>query len=125
MSQCSRVLEVLRDGRPHSIQEIHERAGTMRLNSRISDLRALGYFIEYFRKDGLHTYQLRAVREGEVAADAHSVDSASPLGLSSAEQSNPDVGVGATSEAGPGPLPDETPGQGQSQKQLSVFEAAA
>ncbi len=58
MSQCSRVLEVLRDGKPHSIQEIHERAGTMRLNSRIADLRRMGYFITYFRKDGLHTYQL-------------------------------------------------------------------
>lgn len=38
-SQCDRVLEVLSDGQWHTIAEIHERAGTMRLNSRISELR--------------------------------------------------------------------------------------
>ena len=58
MSQCDRVIDVLCDGKPHSIQEIHRRAGSMRLNSRISDLRRWGLRIVYFRKDGLHTYQL-------------------------------------------------------------------
>ena len=77
MSQCSRVLEVLRDGKPHSIQEIHERAGTMRLNSRISDLRNMGFNILYYRKDGLHTYQLlwgwgvrTETSDGSAAADS-------------------------------------------------------
>jgi Helix-turn-helix domain len=58
VSQCSRVLNVLRDHKPHSIQEIHERAGTMRLNSRISDLRKFGFNIAYYRLNGLHTYEL-------------------------------------------------------------------
>jgi len=44
-SQCDRVLEVLADGRPHTITEIHERAGTMRLNSRISQMRSRGHNI--------------------------------------------------------------------------------
>lgn len=44
-SQCDRVFEVLKDHRPHSIEEIHERAGTMRLNSRIADLRKRGHNI--------------------------------------------------------------------------------
>ena len=37
--QCGRVLEVLADGQSHSVTEIHQRAGTMRLNSRVSELR--------------------------------------------------------------------------------------
>jgi hypothetical protein len=45
-SQCDRVLVVLRDGGWHDIAEIHRRAGTMRLNSRISDLRARGHLID-------------------------------------------------------------------------------
>lgn len=39
-TQCDRVLEVLDDGLWHSIHEIHDRAGSMRLNSRVSELRA-------------------------------------------------------------------------------------
>lgn len=45
MSQLSRILDVLNDGKPHSVAEIHRRAGTSRLNSRISDLRKDGYVI--------------------------------------------------------------------------------
>lgn len=37
--QCARVLEVLADGQSHSVTEIHRLAGTMRLNSRVSELR--------------------------------------------------------------------------------------
>ena len=37
--QCARVLDVLSDGEKHTVREIHERAGTMRLNSRVSELR--------------------------------------------------------------------------------------
>ena len=47
-SQCARVLEVLSDCEWHTVAEIHDRAGTMRLNSRISDLRLkYGYAIEH------------------------------------------------------------------------------
>lgn len=38
-SQNARVLEVLADGLPHSASEIHRRAGFMRLNSRVAELR--------------------------------------------------------------------------------------
>lgn len=37
--QCARVLEVLADGQPHTVTEIHRLAGTMRLNSRVAELR--------------------------------------------------------------------------------------
>lgn len=39
-SQNARVLAVLADGRPHTAAEIHQRAGFMRLNSRVAELRA-------------------------------------------------------------------------------------
>lgn len=45
MSQASRILDVLKDGKSHSVPEIHRRAGTSRLNSRVSDLRKQGYNI--------------------------------------------------------------------------------
>lgn len=44
-SQTDRVLDVLRDGEWHTIQEIHAVVGPCRLNSRIADLRAKGHDI--------------------------------------------------------------------------------
>lgn len=44
-SQCSRVLDVLRDGRPHTVAEIHRLAGFSRLNSRVAELRERGHVI--------------------------------------------------------------------------------
>lgn len=38
-SQASRVAQLLGDGRWHTASEIHRRCGTMRLNSRIAELR--------------------------------------------------------------------------------------
>ena len=46
MSQSARILDVLSDGRHHSVAEIHRRAGTSRLNSRVAELRSKGYEIE-------------------------------------------------------------------------------
>lgn len=46
-TQGARVLHALRDGRWHSVAEIHRRAGTMRLNSRVSELRKHGFNIEH------------------------------------------------------------------------------
>ena len=51
-SQCERVLSVLGDGRWHSVSGIHRKAGTMRLNSRISELRSRGHEIECERRKG-------------------------------------------------------------------------
>lgn len=39
MSQCDQILAVLKDGRLHSIQEIHSIVGPCRLNSRVAELR--------------------------------------------------------------------------------------
>lgn len=58
-SQCDRVLAVLRDGDWHDINEIHRRAGTMRLNSRISDLRARGHLIECLPNGAKTQYRLQ------------------------------------------------------------------
>ena len=51
-SQCGRVLALLRDGQIHSVPEIHERCGTMRLNSRVAELRTRGHDIECLRIPG-------------------------------------------------------------------------
>ncbi len=64
-SQARRVLYVLADGQWHTTAEIHRRAGTMRLNSRISDLRNQGQNIECEhiagRKNGANAYRYRWV----------------------------------------------------------------
>lgn len=57
-SQCARVLNVLQDGREHAMREIHERAGFMRLNSRIAELRSRGHNIECVRRGNEWFYRL-------------------------------------------------------------------
>lgn len=44
-SQNARILAVLQDGKPKTVPTIHRRAGTMRLNSRVAELRSYGYDI--------------------------------------------------------------------------------
>lgn len=44
-SQNARLLAVLADGEWHTSRELHERAGYMRTNSRISELRGHGHRI--------------------------------------------------------------------------------
>ena len=46
-TQNARILRALADGRWTTVSEIHRRAGTSRLNSRISELRGHGYEIEH------------------------------------------------------------------------------
>lgn len=63
-SQCGRILAVLRDGRVHSVPEIHRLAGTSRLNSRVAELRRRGLDIVCSRVEGkkgaeAYAYQLR------------------------------------------------------------------
>lgn len=62
-SQTNRVLDVLKDGLLHPVPEIHERAGTMRLNSRVAELRKRGHNIICVRQPGqtgaaAYAYQL-------------------------------------------------------------------
>jgi hypothetical protein len=128
VSQCSRVLEVLRDGKGHSIGEIHERAGTMRLNSRVADLRKMGFHVIYYRENGLHTYRLIDASAGGDSAPAATDGSLPLIGppTTSAGGPSPDSSAEVGNEAGLGsPQTDEDPGQGQPQKQLEIWSAAA
>lgn len=52
LSQCDRILLVLKDGEPHLVSEIHQRAGYSRLNSRVADLRKRGYDIQSYHLAG-------------------------------------------------------------------------
>ena len=58
-SQSSRILDALKDGKWTSINEIHRRAGTSRLNSRVSDLRKQGFKIEHREVKGKPRASLR------------------------------------------------------------------
>lgn len=69
-SQCDRVLAVLADGQPHSYREIHERAGFMRLNSRIAELRARGHNIECVKAGGDYRYRIVSALEEIGTLDA-------------------------------------------------------
>jgi len=61
----ARVLELLRDGKPHSHMEGY-RLGVM-LHSRVADLRADGHVIECWHERGQYLYRLvSAVTEGRV-----------------------------------------------------------
>lgn len=57
-THCERVLELLRDGKPHSHLELYA-LGTV-AHSRISDLRRKGCQIEQWREGDLYLYQLRS-----------------------------------------------------------------
>lgn len=61
-SQSERILGVLFDGKLHTTAEIHERAGSSRLNSRIAELRKRGWNIHYEFVGGVgpsaHAYRL-------------------------------------------------------------------
>lgn len=98
MSQCARVLAVLADGLPHDIAEIHDRAGTMRLNSRVAELRTRGHQIVCTRTGDTYSYRLLASlgeprpEEAPTAGlpdDAATAESAASLGSpSEAEDSS-------------------------------------
>lgn len=79
VSQSARVLAVLKDGKPHSVPEIHQKAGTMRLNSRVADLRKKGHMIVCERvkgKRGAEAYVYTLVesalrtKSGKILTDA-------------------------------------------------------
>lgn len=67
-SQCGRILRVLSDGRPHTVPDIHRKAGTSRLNSRVADLRRHGYVITCERvagRKGASAYRYQLVDHPE------------------------------------------------------------
>lgn len=80
-SQNWRILRALADGRWHTVAAIHRRAGTSRLNSRISELRKVhGYAIEH------------EVLAGKVGALGHRYRLSEPLSRAESERL---FGVGA------------------------------
>ena len=78
-TQASRILAVLRDGREHTLAEIHRRAGHSIVHSRISDLRAKGCVIDHRtkpRKRGAaaSTYRLVSAPEAVLATASRQAD---------------------------------------------------
>lgn len=69
-SQCDRILAVLQDGHQHRMEEIHQRVGFCRLNSRIAELRQRGHTIVCHRRAGTYSYQLLESAPNAPAAEA-------------------------------------------------------
>ncbi len=71
LSQSARVIQFLSDGYWHTVPHIQQACGTMRLNSRISELRKRGYVIECERvagEVGAAAYRYRMLgRPGDAA----------------------------------------------------------
>lgn len=58
-SQCDLIQAVLSDGQPHRMEEIHQRVGFCRLNSRIAELRSKrGLNIVCDKSGGTYSYRL-------------------------------------------------------------------
>ena len=68
--RLTRVLRVLRDGRPHTTRELIERARVCAVNTCVSEMRALGYVIECRSQGhdghGAHVYAYQLVPRGVV-----------------------------------------------------------
>ena len=93
VSRADRMLSVLRDGRPHSRQEIFEATGSFFLtNNAASELRAKGLTVEQRRDRGVVIYQLVGVEHaGDVAEGSSGRD------LPSCEGTPPDPHSGVLS----------------------------
>ena len=74
MNRADRMLEVLRDGRPHSRREIFDRAGFMLTNNAASELRARGLDVRQWREDGVYVYKLLSEAESVRAEKLRAVD---------------------------------------------------
>lgn len=76
VSRADRMFEVLRDGQPHSREEIFERVGFMLTNNAAAELRERGYEIESWQERRIFIYQL--VGLDEAAATEPSPSASSP-----------------------------------------------
>lgn len=128
MSQSSRILDFLSDGRARTVREIHAACGFSRLNSRVAELRSRGHNIVCERvtgetgSDGF-TYQL----VGALAAPP--APSPSPIRGADGAASAPcpeQTGLcrGARPDAAPADQAAGTDG-GRGALQLTLIEAAA
>jgi len=95
-SQNARVLKVLRDMKPHTLTEIHERAGFMRLNSRVSELRSRGYLIDCWRDGQTYLYQMTG---HTLTATLEEARAAKTDGESVSPASHPRPGLGRASSS--------------------------
>ena len=67
-TRLTRVLRVLRDGRPHTTRELIKQAEVCAVNTCVSEMRALGYVIECRSQGhdghGAHVYAYQLVPRG-------------------------------------------------------------
>jgi hypothetical protein len=113
MSQASRVQEYLADGKERTIEEIHEACGTMRLNSRVAELR---------KKRGLNIVCRTVKVNGHRTYAYQLLGSLEPLASSPLHGGNDGNGAGGSSEDGPESLTERVllePGEGQDAALLS------
>ena len=105
LSQCARILAVLEDGRPHTVAEIHERAGYSRLNSRIAELRKRGHVITCTHisgETGTHSYVYELSTDEPSGGTSPRLDNGAPL---------PTVAVAGTDGFGSAASSVETAGE--------------
>lgn len=96
--QWKRIVAVLADRRPHSMQEIHAKAGFCRLNSRVSELRSRGYEITCDKTGGNYIYTLVSTPDDlldEPAAGA-------VAGSSSGTSADPTASLSVNADPDPG-----------------------
>lgn len=58
MNRADRMLEVLRDHRPHSREDVFSRVGYLMTNNAAAELRARGLDVRHYKHDGLDIYEL-------------------------------------------------------------------
>lgn len=118
-SQNARVFTVLADGEPHSAAEIHRRAGFMRLNSRVAELRTKGLVITCEHVGGTgpeaFVYQLqtplsdgaeKAPERGRPSESGRATpDASSENGAHKIDENGSRVGVRAAAHAGTPTVP--------------------
>lgn len=95
VSRADRMLEVLKDGRPHSREEIFERVGFMLTNNAASELRARGVEVDHRVERRIHVYQLVGGLDEAAAALSPGEPSAAsdptPLAAASSNPREPEV----------------------------------
>lgn len=91
------MLEVLRDGRDHSRQDIFDAHGYMLTNNAAAELRARGYDIQHSKHDGLDVYRYvgsLAEPDPSLAPIPSSLGDASTGSGSASEPPNPEGASG-------------------------------
>lgn len=123
-SQSSRVAQVLLDGNWHTASEIHRRCGTMRLNSRIAELRkrrSWEIVCEHIKGESsgpnAYRYRLVGTSDGDESARVPGLIAPGSRLVSGAH------GASSPSDALAG-VPQPAAGASDSDRQLSLSEAA-